>query len=82
MISTRTWLEPWRFLDRLEIPCIGASLGGVESIVSHPSTISYYEMAREDRIAVGISDELVRYSVGVEDAEDLIDDVKRALEAG
>lgn len=69
------------FLDRLEIPCIGASLGGVESIVSHPSTISYYEMAREDRIAVGISDELIRYSVGVEDAEDLIGDVERALKA-
>ncbi len=69
------------FLDRLEIPYIGASLGGVESIVSHPSTISYYEMAREDRVAIGISDELVRYSVGVEDAEDLIDDVERALEA-
>ncbi len=68
------------FLDRLEIPCIGASLGGVESIVSHPSTISYYEMEREDRIAIGISDELVRYSVGVEDAEDLIGDVERALE--
>lgn len=69
------------FLDRLEIPCIGASLGGVESIVSHPSTISYYEMERDDRIAIGISDELVRYSVGVEDAEDLIGDVERALEA-
>ncbi|MDE2998060.1 MAG: aminotransferase class I/II-fold pyridoxal phosphate-dependent enzyme [Gemmatimonadota bacterium] len=69
------------FLDRLEIPCIGASLGGVESIVSHPSTISYYELEREDRIAIGISDELVRYSVGVEDAEDLIGDVEQALEA-
>ncbi len=67
------------FLDCLDIPCIGASLGGVESIVSHPSTISYYEMAREDRVAIGISDELVRYSVGVEDADDLIEDVERAL---
>ena len=69
------------FLDSLEVPCIGASLGGVESIVSHPSTISYYELGREERIAIGIGDELVRYSVGIEDAEDLIADVKRALEA-
>lgn len=70
-----------RFLDALRVPCIGASLGGVESIVSHPSTISYYELAREDRIAIGIADELVRYSVGIEDAEDLIADLDRALAA-
>jgi cystathionine gamma-synthase len=68
-----------RFLDALRIPCIGASLGGVESIVCHPSTISYYELAREDRIAIGISDELVRYSVGVEDSDDLIGDLDSAL---
>ena len=71
----------FRFLDALEIPCIGASLGGVESIVSHPSTISYYELAREERIEMGIDDELVRYSVGVEDPEDLIADLKHALKA-
>lgn len=68
-----------RFLDGLRLPCIGASFGGVESIVSHPSTISYYELDREDRIAIGIADELVRYSVGVEDAEDLIADLEHAL---
>ena len=68
------------FLDGLKIPCIGASLGGVESIVSHPASISYYELSREERLDVGIVDELVRYSVGVEDAEDLIADVEQALE--
>jgi cystathionine gamma-synthase len=68
-----------RFLDGLRVPCIGASLGGVESIVSHPSKISYYELDREDRLAIGIADELVRYSVGVEDAEDLIADLESAL---
>jgi len=70
-----------RFIDALRIPCIGASLGGVESIVSHPSSISYYELSREDRIAAGIDDELVRYSVGVEDADDLISDLHQALKA-
>ena len=70
-----------RFLDALEIPCIGASLGGVESIVSHPATISYYELAREERIEIGIDDELVRYSVGVEDPDDLIGDLNHALKA-
>lgn len=69
-----------RFMDALRVPCIGASLGGVESIVSHPSTISYYELAREDRLAIGIADELVRYAVGIEDKEDLVADVGQALE--
>ena len=69
----------FRFLNALEIPYIGASLGGVESIVSHPSTISYYELERDDRIAIGIADELVRYSVGIEEPEDLISDLENAL---
>lgn len=69
------------FIDRLQIPRIGASLGGVESLVSHPASISYYELAREDRLAIGIADELVRYAVGIEDAEDLIRDVGQALDA-
>lgn len=68
------------FMDRLKLPCIGASLGGVESIVSHPASISYYELAREDRLAIGINDELIRYAVGVEDADDLIADVAQALD--
>ena len=70
------------FIDRLQIPRIGASLGGVESLVSHPASISYYELAREDRLAIGIADELVRYAVGIEDAEDIIFDIGRALDEG
>ena len=68
------------FLDHLKIPCIGASLGGVESIVSHPASISYYELSREERLEIGIIDELVRYAVGVEEAKDLIADVAAALD--
>jgi len=67
------------FIDRLNVPCIGASLGGVESLVSHPASISYYELAREDRLALGIADELVRFAVGIEDADDIISDVGQAL---
>jgi cystathionine gamma-synthase len=70
-----------RFMDRLRIPYIGPSLGGVESIVSHPATLSYYELSREERLELGILDELIRYSVGVEDADDLIADLKQALDA-
>ncbi len=68
------------FLDHLSIPYIGASLGGVESIVSHPATISYYELSREERLEIGIVDELVRFAVGVEEAEDLIADLANALD--
>ncbi|MFT5369050.1 MAG: cystathionine gamma-synthase [Candidatus Latescibacterota bacterium] len=67
------------FIDRLKIPCIGASLGGVESIVSHPASISYYELDREDRLAIGIADELVRMAVGIEDTEDILADFAQAL---
>jgi len=68
------------FLDRLQIPVIGASLGGVESIVSHPASISYYELSPEDREAVGITDNLVRYAVGVEETDHLLNDLKQSLD--
>ena len=71
--------ETLRVMDGLKVPYIGASLGGVESIVSHPATISHYELSREERLDVGIPDDLLRYSVGVEDAEDLIEDLDQAL---
>jgi cystathionine gamma-synthase len=68
-----------KFIDHLRVPYIGPSLGGVESMVSHPATVSYYELSREERLEAGILDELVRYAVGVEDPEDLIEDLKQAL---
>jgi cystathionine gamma-synthase len=69
------------FLDRLKIPRIGASLGGVESIVTHPGSLSYHELSREERLEIGILDELIRYAVGVEDPEDLVADLDQALDA-
>ncbi len=67
------------FVEALELPYLAPSLGGVETLVSHPATVSYSDLSRDDRLAIGITDELVRYSVGVEDAEDLIADIERAL---
>ena len=69
------------FLDGLRIPRIGASLGGVESIVTHPASLSYFELSREERLEIGILDELVRYAVGVEDPDDLVADLAQALDA-
>jgi cystathionine gamma-synthase len=69
------------FLDALRIPYIAPSLGGVETLIEQPALMSYYEMTPEDRAALGITDELVRLSLGVEDAEDLIADLDQALAA-
>ena len=70
-----------RFVDALRIPRIGASLGGVESLVEQPALMSYFELSTEERLQVGISDDLIRYAVGLEDTDELIADVLRALES-
>lgn len=69
-----------RFLDRLKIPYITPSLGGAESLVSQPALLSYYSISAEDRAAWGIKDNLVRYALGIEDAQDLIDDLQQAFD--
>jgi cystathionine beta-lyase/cystathionine gamma-synthase len=69
-----------RFIDALQIPRIGPSLGGVESLVEQPALMSFFELTSEERLAIGMSDDLVRYAVGIEDADDLIGDVMQALE--
>lgn len=69
-----------RFIDALRIPKIAPSMGGVESLVEQPALMSYFELTTEQRLAVGISNNLVRYSVGIESTEDLIADLKGALD--
>jgi cystathionine gamma-synthase len=69
-----------RFIDRLRIPYIAPSLGGVESLVEQPSLMSFYELSSAERLAVGMRDNLVRLSCGIEDTDDLIADLKQALE--
>jgi cystathionine gamma-synthase len=68
-----------RFLDALAIPHIGPSLGGVESLVEMPATMSYWDQSREERYALGITDSLVRLSLGIEDGDDLIADLAQAI---
>jgi cystathionine gamma-synthase len=67
------------FVHALSIPYLAPSLGGVESLVSHPATVSYYDLSREERYKIGITDQLVRYSVGIEDVPDLLADFEQAL---
>jgi len=68
-----------RFVDALDIPKIAPSLGGVESLVEQPALMSYYELSTEQRAAIGIPDELIRYAVGLEDPDELIGDVLKSL---
>jgi len=69
------------FVDRLRIPRIAPSLGGVESLVEQPALMSYFELTTEAREAVGIKDSLVRYAVGIEEPDELIADLMQALGA-
>jgi cystathionine gamma-lyase len=70
-----------RFLENTQLFALAESLGGVESLINHPALMTHSSVPSEQREALGISDSLVRLSVGIEDVRDLIDDLKRALEA-
>lgn len=69
-----------RIIDAFRIPRIAPSLGGVESLIEQPALMSFYELTTDERLMVGIKDNLIRYSVGVEDADDLIADLAAALD--
>jgi methionine-gamma-lyase len=69
------------FLRNLQIARDAVSLGGVETLVSHPSTTTHSEMNDEDKRSFGISDSLVRFSVGIEDWRDLLHDFHQSLDA-
>jgi cystathionine gamma-lyase len=77
----RGGLEPARhFLERCAIFAIAESLGGVESLVDHPGIMTHASVPEEQRRTLGISDGLIRLSVGIEDTDDLIADLEQALE--
>ncbi len=69
-----------RFIDAVHIPKIGPSLGGVETLIEQPYLMSFYRASKADRERWGIDDALVRLALGIEDTEDLIADVKQALD--
>jgi cystathionine gamma-synthase len=71
--------EAKRFLDNLQLCFIAPSLGGVETLITHPALVSYYDLTRKQRYELGITDTLLRLSVGIEDAEDIIGDLDHAL---
>ncbi|MCV0382313.1 MAG: cystathionine gamma-synthase family protein [Erythrobacter sp.] len=72
--------ECFRFLDALKIAKLAVSLGGTETLASHPASMTHLSVAEGRRAELGISDNLVRISIGIEDADDLIADFEQALE--
>jgi cystathionine beta-lyase/cystathionine gamma-synthase len=70
-----------RFLENTELFALAESLGGVESLINHPALMTHASVPKEQRDALGVTDSLVRLSVGIEDVRDLIDDLKNAFEA-
>ena len=70
-----------RLLRAVALCSLGESLGGVETLISHPATMTHAGYTQAERDALGIGDGLVRISVGIEDAEDLVADLRRGLDA-
>jgi methionine-gamma-lyase len=73
--------EAFRFLDALRIAKLAVSLGGTETLASHPAAMTHLSVPVERRAQLGIADNLVRVSIGIEDADDLIADFEQALAA-
>lgn len=71
--------EARRVLSSTHLFSLAESLGGVESLINHPASMTHASIPREERIKNGLSDSLIRLSVGIEDADDLIEDLKKAI---
>lgn len=70
-----------RLLGRVTLPALAVSLGGVESLIQHPASMTHAAVKPSDREAAGITDGLVRLAVGCEDTDDLVDDLRQALDS-
>jgi cystathionine beta-lyase/cystathionine gamma-synthase len=68
-----------RMLKRVRVCSLGESLGGVETLISHPATMTHAALGKKGRAAIGITDGMVRISVGIEDVDDIIADLDQAL---
>ena len=67
-------------MDRVQVATLAVSLGNVDTLVQHPASMTHRNTPRERRLAAGITDGLVRLSVGIEDSEDLVRDLLNAIE--
>jgi len=67
-------------MDNVKLALLAVSLGGVETLIQHPASMTHAALSKEEREAADITDELVRFSVGIEDVDDIINDLKQALD--
>ena len=72
--------EAMRVFSSTKLFSLAESLGGVEVLINHPASMTHASIPKEERIKNGLTDSLMRLSVGIEDAEDLIEDLKRQLD--
>lgn len=68
-----------KLMDNVHLAILAVSLGGVETLIQHPASMTHAAVSKENKLAAGITDDLVRFSVGIEDVEDIINDLKQAL---
>ncbi len=78
-IETGSLVNAARMLKRVRVCTLGESLGGVETLISHPATMTHAALGEKGRATIGITDGMVRISVGIEDADDIIADLNQAL---
>jgi cystathionine gamma-lyase len=69
----------YRLMESVEVFSLAESLGGVESLVNHPASMTHASIPKDERIKNGLSESLIRMSIGIEDVEDLIADLEQAL---
>ncbi len=68
-----------RILENVKVFALAESLGGVESLCGHPASMTHASIPKEEREKIGLKDSLIRLSVGIEDIEDLLADLKQAI---
>ncbi|MGA2081707.1 MAG: aminotransferase class I/II-fold pyridoxal phosphate-dependent enzyme [Holophaga sp.] len=73
--------EAFRVLDAMQHVKVAVSLGGIESLIEHPATMTHSDMTAEEKAHTGITDNMIRLSVGLEDTDDLIEDLRQALDS-
>lgn len=69
-----------KLMNNVHLALLAVSLGGVETLIQHPASMTHAAVSKENKLAAGITDELVRFSVGIEDVEDIIADLKNGLD--
>jgi cystathionine beta-lyase/cystathionine gamma-synthase len=79
-LFTDTLEHATTLLSNTKLFTLAESLGGVESLIGHPATMTHASIPREERLKVGLTDSLIRLSVGIEDVSDLIDDLHNAID--